>query len=204
MSNSHRFNFIRFMFILLFTTLTLLAGCASTKVVTSGSPIKQPLCSANTPAVTTEVFWRTQWRENQKEPALREAAALRGILDFLSRTSCITVAGIHRLPANQALNSDEEHLRLVSTSTPKPERVLLIVVRELGPRLVIGLPVIVEGGTEVVIDARVLNSQTSESLSNVQTSWRNGGTFVIKGVKTLDQDMSAALSAALLPDHKLE
>ncbi len=186
----------------LLPALFFLAGCATTQVKIAGSPLKQPLCSAKTPAVTTEVFWGTQWRENQKEPALREAAALRGIQDFISRTNCITVAGIHRLPANKALNSDEELFRLASTSTPKPERVLLIVVRELGPRLVIGLPVIVEGGTEVVIDVRVLNSQTSESLSNVQTVWRNGGTFVIKGVKTLDQDMSAALSATLLPNTK--
>ena len=35
-------------------------------------------------------------------------------------------------------------------------------------------------------------------LANTRTFWRNGGTFVIKGVKTLDQDMSAALSATLM------
>jgi hypothetical protein len=99
------------------------------------------------------------------------------------------------------LNSDEELMRLATTTFPKPERVLFIVVRELGPRLVIGLPGIVEGGTEVLLDVRVMNLLTSEPLANVQTSWRNGGTFVIKGIKTLDQDMSAALSATLFPDQ---
>ncbi|HEX4984828.1 MAG TPA: hypothetical protein VFV71_02025 [Burkholderiales bacterium] len=29
--------------------------------------------------------------------------------------------------------------------------------------------------------------------------WRNGGKFVVKGVKSLDRDMSAALAAALTP-----
>jgi hypothetical protein len=33
----------------------------------------------------------------------------------------------------------------------------------------------------------------------VRAHWQNGGTFVIKGVKSLDQDMSAALAAALMP-----
>lgn len=92
-------------------------------------------------------------------------------------------------------------MRLVPATSPKSERVLFIVVRELGPRLVIGLPGIVEGGTEVLIDVRVMNSLALESLASVQTSWRNGGTFVIKGVETLDHDMSAALSATLFPDQ---
>ena len=35
--------------------------------------------------------------------------------------------------------------------------------------------------------------------SVARTLWRNGGTFVIKGVKTLEQDMSAALAATLMP-----
>ncbi|MDO8947805.1 MAG: hypothetical protein Q7U88_11715, partial [Desulfocapsaceae bacterium] len=76
--------------------------------------------------------------------------------------------------------------------------VLFVVVRELGPRLVIGIPNIVEGGTEVKIDVRVLATQTSKLLANTQTLWRNGGTFVIKGVSTLDRDMSSALSYVLM------
>lgn len=191
----------RFFTFAIFCALIFLAGCATTKVEITGSRLKQSLCQINSPAISTEVYWGTQWRSDQKEPLLREAAALRGIQDFLSHTACLSVTGIHRLPANQALNSDDELLRLATTTSPKPERVLFIVVRELGPRLVIGLPGIVEGGTEVIFDVRVMNSLTTESLANVQTSWRNGGTFVIKGVKTLDRDMSAALSATLLPDQ---
>jgi len=35
-------------------------------------------------------------------------------------------------------------------------------------------------------------------MANVRTHWQNGGTFVVKGVKTLDQDMSAALRTTLM------
>jgi len=177
----------------------LLTGCATTKVETTGSPPKEPLCQLGTHAVNTVVYWGPQWRPDQKEPPLREAAALRGIQDFLSRTSCLAVVGIHRVPAERLPPSNDELLHLAAAVSPKPERVLLIVVRELGPRLVIGIPGIVEGGTEVLIDVRVLSTRTSLSLADAQTLWRNGGAFVVKGVKTLDQDMSAALSATLMP-----
>jgi len=179
--------------------LALMAGCASTKIETTGTPPAQPLCQTDKPAVSTAVYWGPQWRPDQKEPQLREAAALRGIEDFLKRAGCLAVTGVHHLPTEMPLPTNEELVRLAANSTPVPERLLLIVVRELGPRLVIGIPVIIEGSTEVQIELRVLNPKTAESLANTQTLWQNGGTFVIKGVKTLDQDMSAALSAVLMP-----
>ena len=181
--------------------LTFMTGCASTKVETTGTQPQQPLCRVGEPAVSTLVYWGSQWRPDQKEPQLREAAALRGIEDFFNRAGCIAIAGIHRLPEEKPLPTNEALVRLASNSTPVPERVVLIVVRELGPRITIGIPKIVEGGTEVLIDIRVLNPTTKKSLTNTQTRWRNGGTFVIKGVKTLDQDMSAALKAVLMPEQ---
>lgn len=79
-----------------------------------------------------------------------------------------------------------------------PERVLLIVVRELGPRLPVGLPTIVEGGTEVLVDVRVLGPRSPAPLAETRTLWRNGGVFVLKGTRTLDTDLSAALRATLV------
>lgn len=194
--------YMRTLVLVLLVSTFLLAGCASTTVETTGSPLKEPLCQAGKPSIPTLVYWGTKWRPDQKEPRLREAAALRGIQDFLSRSGCLSVVTIHRLTAEQALASNEELIRSASSSNPNPERILLVVVRELGPRLLIGIPVMVEGGTEVLIDVRVLDATTSESLATTQTRWRNGGMFVIKGIKTLEQDMSAALAATLMGhDH---
>ena len=179
--------------------LLVLPGCASTTVEVTGSPLKAPLCTVGAQALSTVVYWSPQWRPDQKEPVLREAAALRGIEDFLHRTSCVAVAGLHRLPSGEAAPSDAELMRSATSASPVTERVVLIVVRELGPRITIGIPVIVEGGTEVLIDVQVLDPPHSTSLANVRTLWRNGGSFVVKGVNTLDQDMSAALSATLMP-----
>jgi len=177
-----------------------LIGCSSTTVETTGTALTQPLCAPGASPVSAAVYWGPQWRADQKEPALREAAAERGIQDFLSRSGCLAVAGLHRFPVGAPMPSDEELLRRASGVSPQPDRVVLIVVRELGPRLVVGLPVIVEGGTEVLIEVRVLSTRTSQPIASTRTLWRNGGTFVIKGVKTLEQDMSAALSATLMPN----
>jgi len=163
-----------------------LLGCASTTVDITGDTLKQPICESGSAPLTTAVFWTTRWRPDQKEPALREAAALRGIQEFASKTICLSVTRIERL-ADGAQPADEL----------QPDRIILITVRELGPKLTIGIPAIVEGGTEVVLDVRVLRA--SETLANSQTRWWNGGTFVIKGVKSLDHDMSEALTSTLLP-----
>jgi hypothetical protein len=125
-------------------------------------------------------------RTNQKTPGLGEATEQIRIEDFIRRAGCVAVLGIGRLPAAIAAPANEELLRLVISSPPVPERVLLIVVHELGPRLVIGIPAIVEGGTEVQIEVRLPNPKTAEPLTNTQALWQNGGPFVIKGVKTLN------------------
>ena len=178
---------------------SVLSGCASTRIDLTGSPLKAPLCQPGGEPLTTVIYWGTQWRPDQKEPALREAAALRGINEFLSHTHCLSVAAVHRLPAGSSIPSDEELLRSAASPKAVPERVVHIVVRELGPHLSWGIPVIVEGGTEVVIEVEVRNPQTSAVLANTRIHWRNGGRFVIKGVRALDQDMRAALDAALMP-----
>jgi hypothetical protein len=187
-------------YIALTTACAGLLGCASTKVETSGAGLKEPLCQVGAKNISALVYWGPQWRPDQKEPPRREAAALRGIQEFFASTQCVSNVDIRRIPSEQTAGvlPDEWLLRMANSTAPIPDRVVVIVIRELGPRLLIGIPVILEGGTEVVIDVRVLNVSTSEPMAIVQTQWRNGGKFVVKGVKTLDQDVSAALRSTLM------
>lgn len=136
------------------------------------------------------VFWLPQWRLDQKDRVLREAAAQKGIEDFLAEETCLATTGAHRL---LSMPSDEELRHTSSTA----ERVVLVVVRELGPRLVIGVPSLVEGGTEVVLDVKVLDPRRTEPLADGRTRWRHGGMFYVKGTGSLERDMAAALRAAL-------
>ncbi|MEY4748341.1 MAG: hypothetical protein RIQ60_555 [Pseudomonadota bacterium] len=180
--------------------LLALGACASTQVSTQGRTLAHSLCGPAA-AGTTVVLWGTHWRADQKEPAARTAAAQRGISDFLARQpDCLSSAPVVALgavderPANASLWS----AAIVATASAalRPERLVAITVHELGPRLQIGLPMGVEGGTEVVIDLRVLDANTADPLADLHTRWRHGGPFVIKGVATLSQDMQSALAEA--------
>ncbi|MFO1319510.1 MAG: hypothetical protein U1F52_07845 [Burkholderiales bacterium] len=144
------------------------------------------------------VLWEPQWRTDQKEPARREVAAEQGIRDFVSRSGCLRAVDLRRFDTGSTAPTDAMLLDLARQASPAPDRLVRIVVRELGPRLIFGLPVIVEGGTEVVVDVRVLDARSARSMASARTQWRHGGPFVIKGVRSLPQDMSAALEASLL------
>jgi hypothetical protein len=178
-----------------------LLGCASTKVETTGATMPEPFCKGGAGKLAALVYWGPQWRPDQKEPERREAAALRGIESFFTDSACVARFDVRRLPGERMgeVPSDEALLRLAAAASPRPDRVLVIVVRELGPILRIGIPSIVEGGTEVVLELRLLDVPTSSVQANVRTHWSNGGTFVVKGVGSLERDMSAALAAALTP-----
>ncbi len=177
----------------------LLAACASTQIETTGTALKAPLCRRGQPPVSAWVIWGTQWRADQKEPEQREAAALRGIQAFAAGTDCLAVVALERAAARPAAPAKGDLMQRARNARPAPDRVVHVTVRELGPTLRLGGAGGVEGGTEAVIDVRVLDARTGESLAAGQTRWRNGGALVVKGVQTLDQDMHAALRAALLP-----
>lgn len=79
------------------------------------------------------------------------------------------------------------------------EKVVLIVVRELGPTVKIGASIaLVEGGTEVVLDLSEYEPNKPEPRT-FTVRWRSGGPGTLKGVATLPQDMQAALEAGLQP-----
>lgn len=128
---------------------------------------------------------------------MREAAALRGIEDFFGRSGCIASPDIRRLPGEHVAEVPVDSELVASASRIAADRVLVIVVRELGPVLRRGIPSLVEGGTEVVLQVRVLDVRAAKPTADVRTHWQNGGMFVIKGVGSLEQDMSAALAAVL-------
>jgi hypothetical protein len=179
-----------------------LFGCASTKVETSGAAPKWPLCQADGEQLSALALWGPAWRTDQKDVPHREAAAQRGIEHFFDQSGCFSKVEIRRLPGDRSAfaPADLEILELARANKPTPDRLVVITVRELGPVVrLFGSPALVEGGTEVVLELKVLNVRTGESMANLHTHWQNGGALVIKGVKTLEQDMSAALQAALAP-----
>jgi hypothetical protein len=175
-----------------------MAGCASTEFSSSGETPRQPLCETSGAPLSALVLWGPQWRPNQKDVPDREAAAQRGVERFFAESGCFSTAVLLR-PAPGEL-TDQHLLQLAHTHQARPDRVLVVTVRELGPVLRVFGPIApVEGGTEVVLDIRAVDVKSGLSMARFQSHWRHGGPMVVKGVDSLASDMYAALKAALPP-----
>jgi hypothetical protein len=141
------------------------------------------------------VIWATHWRPDQKDIPAREVAASDGIDQFFKKSGCFSSASVHHLqqystPSIQAAVAD---------AGARYDKVVLLVVRELGPTIKIGSSLaLVEGGTEVVLEVSEY-MPASSAPRNFAVQWHSGGPGVIKGVATLPEDMQAALASGLQP-----
>lgn len=174
------------------TLLLTLVGCASTTTVQLNPAPQVPVCSASASA---QVFWTTQWRDDQKDVPSREAAAADGLDQFFKSTGCFKSASLTRL-----IDTPHESVQAAATEATKHhDKVVLITVRELGPTVKIGTSLaLVEGATEVVLSISEY-AREKPMPRTFSVRWQNGGPGVVKGIASLPQDMRAALVAALQP-----
>lgn len=178
---------------LLVSTAGLLSGCASTTSVKRVPVPTSPICE---PSAHAKILWAAHWRPDQKDVPEREKAAALGMATFFSESRCFASAAVQRL----AETSPGSMAGAVAEAQPGYDRVVTIVVRELGPIVKIGTSLaIVEGGTEVVLDLAEHVPAAAVPHRTFTVEWRNGGAGVLKGVASLPKDMQAALAAALQP-----
>ena len=179
--------------------LAVLASCASTTVDLSGNTPKGGLCQGPTEGGTVLVVWGTQWRQDQKDVLLREAAAEKGLNEYFAQSKCFPNADVHRTAGGTSLNAEQAR-QLAVASSPQISRVVVVVVRELGPVVkLLSSAAVVEGGTEVVLHITSYSSKAPDAQQDFIVHWKNGGPGVVKGVATLPQDMKAALAAGFEP-----
>jgi len=168
----------------------LLGACAGTATtqVTLTPPDQAPVCQPQA-ALKASVFWRTQWRADQKDVPEREAAAAQGINRFFADGGCFASAVVARADAGVT----------AFAVPPGSDLLIVLTVRELGPTVkLLSSAALVEGGTEVVVDVAVVRPGRREPDREFSIRWQDGGPGVVKGVQTLPSDMAAALKAGLL------
>ena len=141
------------------------------------------------------VFWRPEWRPDQKDILAREAVATDGFRRFFETSSCFKTVSLERLPPATSAGVEATAIK----ATERNEKVVVISVKELGPTVKIGASLaLVEGGTEVVLEISEFKPQkTTPRTFAVQ--WRSGGPGIVKGVASLPQDFQAALAAGFQP-----
>lgn len=170
----------------------LLAACSSTNVTLSPSP-QAPVCDLTATAL---VIWAPQWRPDQKDVADREAAVASGLGKFFASSGCFARTELRRVKSLSTAAVASE----VAASGGQYSPVVTIAVRELGPVVkLLSSVLLVEGGTEVVLEVTSRQSQTPNQQREFTVHWRNGGPGVVKGVATLPSDLSDALRSGLQP-----
>ncbi|MCA9226906.1 MAG: hypothetical protein KDA47_14890, partial [Planctomycetales bacterium] len=177
-------------------------GCAVTQVTTHSLPTAGLTPPANAHGENVLVLWGTAWRTNQKEVSLRTEVAARAISDYFSRSSRFRSADV----VSQAFGrpgiqlSDSEALRYAASTGRWYDKIIFLRVEELGPQLVIyPSPVLWSGGTEVVFRVRMLDSRSAAMELDSTVRWKDGGAFVLKDTRSLEQDLQAALRAVFEP-----
>jgi hypothetical protein len=176
-------------------SLLLLSGCSSVKIDTAGSNNIAPICNPGDNIIITAILWGALWRPDQKEPQLRESMAKQGIDQFISETKCINVVSNRKIELEQNAPSNAKLIELVTVNNT--EQVIFILVRELGPTLEIGIPAIITGHTETVLETKVINLPSQSVINDSKVHWRKGGMFVIKGTSSLPKDIASALKSIL-------
>lgn len=168
-----------------------MSACAGTTVSLSPSP-QAPVCDATATAL---VLWAPRWRADQKDVKDREAAAERGLADFLNHSRCFAQFELSRVDDLEPKTIDAA----LAARSARFGKALTVEVRELGPVLRLGSPALVEGGTEVVLQLTEYQLPATAPRRSFEIRWRNGGPGVVKGVATLQGDMVSTLAAALQP-----
>ena len=175
--------------------LAVLASCASTTVHLSGNRPKDGLCQRPAENGNTLVVWSTQWRQDQKDVPLREAAAEQGLKDYFAQSKCLPNTEVRRIAVKGSITIEQAR-QLAVASGHQVSRVVVIVVRELGPVVkLLSSAALVEGGTEVQLHITSYSPKEPDRQQDFVVHWKNGGPGVVKGVATLPQDIQAALAA---------
>lgn len=175
----------------------VLCGCAATTSVEfAGQRPASPVCQGANAPLSAVVVWGPNWRPDQKDVGAREQAAERGIADFFATQDCFARTQVERL-ASGTLGSFDEAKAVAAASGFGAQRVVYVVVKELGPVVkLLSSAALIEGGTEVVLDVAIYDPARGPQ-GRFTTHWRHGGAGVIKGVASLQGDMRAALATAL-------
>lgn len=171
------------------SSMFLLSSCASTTLLVHQSGFNNFTKKQKSSVL---VLWGTAWRKNQKEPQLREEIASKTIASFFSNSKLFSEVKVLRTVSEKSAVelSDIEALNFSKEEKTKYDKIIFLRVEELGPLFNLNLsPILFEGATEVKLRVRVLDTNTTSLDYDIYSEWKNGGPFVIKGIKTLGDDM---------------
>jgi hypothetical protein len=182
-----------------------LVACSTTQISMHAVGTKPPLCGSSGLRERALVLWGPAWRIDQKDVPIREQMASNAITKFFTNDSCYSDVTVLRSLADRDVVtlSDAEVLKNIAALPKRYDKIILLRVEELGPVVTLSLsPVPIAGATEVVFRTKILDANSYALDTEVTTHWKNDQPYLLKGIKTLEQDFQDALSSVFL--HKVK
>ncbi|MBX3327752.1 MAG: hypothetical protein U0223_09860 [Nitrospira sp.] len=116
---------------------------------------------------------------------------------FLQSSGCFASSELRRLPSMTPAVMTTE----IASAHGQFKKVITVTIRELGPVIkLLSSLALIDGGTEVVLQVAEYIPPVKIPTQTFTVHWENGGPGVIKGVRSLPQDMHAALVMGLQPN----
>lgn len=180
---------------LLACLLLLGQGCASVQVRDNLLHARLPWAPGPDATLGHVSVWpETDWRADQKEPASRAAMAETAIAQAFRDFPHGNVSEIRPIAPHDAAT---EPARLQAAQAAGNDAVIQIRVSELGPLLLISVPVLWSTYSDVKFRLRIVRLADGESLLDVERHRQVGGPFVLRGTAPLAEELEIALCDAL-------
>lgn len=156
-----------------------LAGCQATQVSATSQVGEPPLCAPGVDLGEVSVALSFRWRPDQKEPREREQMARQAIAKVFGTLRCGRFGGF--VPPDAGVPSGAAGTRVE------------LVVRELGPELLISLPALWSVNADV--DYAVTATDLASGKVRLRRSERRryGGAFRVQGMDAVAQTFEQAL-----------
>jgi hypothetical protein len=186
-------------FIYLFSVMILalsITGCANTSIKTYRAAGKPTICDGENDGLGhIVVLPETAWRNDQKEPAKREAMALEEIKNAFQGFPCGNLSAPGGIRNFSSWSSKPESELLKQFSNEGVDTIILLRIEELTPSLyfTFSLPILWGGSNEADFRIRTLSVNTGNVLTDMRVKRSTGGPFNIRPAEWSRDELNAAL-----------
>lgn len=164
------------------------AACSSTDAISTPITGAPPLCAPGVALGAVAVAPLTRWRPDQKEKERREAIARKAIETAFRSMPCarsVKLLGI--APDAQSA------AKLAEAKSGGADTAVLIRIDELGPILIISVPVLWSTWSDIKFGLEEVDVATGQTLLKFDHHRKVGGAFQVRGVGPLEGEMETAL-----------
>ncbi len=183
-----------------------IAGCASTSIKIYRAAGKPTICDGKNEGLGHIVILpETAWRNDQKEPAKREAMALEEIKNAFQDFPCGNLSAPGGIRYFSSWSGKPESELLKQFSFEGIDTIILLRIEEFTPYLYVtfSLPVLWSGSNESDFRIRMLSVKTGDVLTDMRVRRSTGGPFNIRPAEWSRDEFRAALQG-IIGKEKME